>query len=233
MNDAAATHLHDMRFPNESPGYRAARDALLLAEVDLRRQTERVAEMRRDLPAGGAVPEDYVFDAFTTDGAVETVAMPALFGDRDTLIVYSFMLGPEMEVACPSCTSILDSLDGASDHVNQRAAFVVVARSPIERIMAYARTRGWRKLRLLSSAGNSYNRDYGGETPAGKQLPSLNVFTRGEDGAIRHFYNTELLFAPSDPGQHPRHVDIVWPVWGLLDFTPEGRAPDWSPRRNY
>lgn len=232
MNDAPTAPLHDMRFPNESPDYRDARNTLLRAEMDLRRQTERVAALRRELPPGGAVPEDYAFTEFTIDGGTRTVRMSELFGDKSTLIAYSFMFGPEMKAACPSCTSVLDCLDGAAQHVSQRAAFVAIAKSPIERIAAFAHQRSWRNLRLISSADTTYNRDYGGESSRGNQIPSLNVFTRTDD-AIRHFYNTELLFAPSVPGQHPRHVDIVWPVWGLLDFTPEGRAADWSPQRSY
>lgn len=232
MSAAAETSLHDFRLPNESPDYRAARDELLRAEMDLRRQIESVAALRRELPQGGAVAEDYVFDEETADGTIRQVKLSELFNGKQTLAVYNFMYSAEMEAACPSCTAVLDSLDGAAQHVNQPISFVVVAKSPIGRITAYARERGWDHLRLLSSANNTYNVDYGGQAPQGYQLPALNIFTQ-RDGVTRHFYNAELLFAPSEPGQHPRHVDIVWPLWGMLDFTPEGRAPDWLPRRNY
>jgi predicted dithiol-disulfide oxidoreductase (DUF899 family) len=215
-------------FPNESPEYRAARDRLLEAEVELKRHTEAVAAMRRELPPGGVVPQDYVFGH--DDGEVR---LSELFGpEHDTLVIYSFMYGPEAERPCPSCTSILDSLDGAAPHLAQRVALAVVAKSPSPRIRAFALERGWRHLRLLSSAKNDYNRDYQAETSDGSQMPILNVFTR-RDGEVRHFWATELLYAPLDAGQEPRHVDFIWPIWNVLDATPEGRGTDWSPRLEY
>jgi predicted dithiol-disulfide oxidoreductase (DUF899 family) len=216
------------RFPGESPEYRTARDRLLEAEAELRRQTEAVAALRRALPPGGLVPQDYLFDE---DGG--EVRLSELFGpDHDTLVLYSFMYGPEMEEACPSCASILDSLDGAAPHLAQRVALAVVAKSPESRIRAFAAERGWRHLRLLSSAGNDYNRDYHGEAADGSQTPMLNAFTR-RDGEIRHFWGTELFPAVREPGQDPRHVDFIWPIWNVLDVTPEGRGTDWSPRLEY
>jgi predicted dithiol-disulfide oxidoreductase (DUF899 family) len=155
-----------------------------------------------------------------------------LFGDKDTLVLYSFMYGPAMPQACPMCTSMLDGLTGQAQHVNQRVSLAVVAKSPLERIRAYARERGWTGLRLLSSAGSTYNRDYFGEGPDGSQWPSLNVFVR-RNGKIYHFYHTELLFAQAEPGQNNRHVDSIWPLWNVLDFTPEGRGTDWYPRLSY
>ena len=151
---------------------------------------------------------------------------------KDTLVVYSFMYGPNMEKACPMCTCMLDGLDGNAPHAAQRINLAVVAKSRIERIQEYGRGRGWRNLRLLSSAGNSYNLDYRGETADGKQFPSLNVFVKRGD-RIYHVYNTELAFAPKEKGQHPRHVDAIWPLWNLFDFTPEGRGTDWYPQLEY
>jgi len=213
-------------FPNESDAYRSARNDLLQAEIDLRRQTEAVAAKRRELPLGGEVPEDYAFDA--ADGPVR---LSQLFSDKETLIIYGFMFGPNMETACPSCTSILDGLDGESPHVNARTNFVVVARSPIERIMSHARDRGWRNLRLLSSSRNNFNPDYRAEDERGDQWPMLNVFAK-RDGRIHHFWGSEMLFAKSDPGQDARHVDVIWPLWSLFDVTPEGRG-DWNPKLSY
>jgi predicted dithiol-disulfide oxidoreductase (DUF899 family) len=229
-----ARNLHEVRFPNEGSRYRTARNKLLQAERDLRRQIERVAALRRRLPTGGPIAEDYVLDEapIATPDAVRSVRFSELFGESPTLLAYNFMFGPDDAAACPSCTSILDALDGSFPHVTQRVPLVVIAKSPIARILAHARERGWRNLRLLSSFGNSYNRDYRGESEDGRQRPALNVFVR-RDGAIHHFYNTELMFMPSESGQDPRHVDSIWPIWNLLDLTPEGRGTDWRPSLRY
>jgi predicted dithiol-disulfide oxidoreductase (DUF899 family) len=233
----AAPHSHAMRFPGETTRYRAARDRLLLAERDLRRRVEKVAVMRRKLPLGGQIPEDYVFEEGATDladtNAVHNVRLSDLFRDGlNSLIVYSFMFSPQMKQACPMCTSFIDSLNGAAAHFGQRANLAVVAKSPIGRIRDFARERGWNHLRLLSSARNSYNRDYHGESPDGGQIPSLNVFVR-RAGKIQHSYNTELVFLPGDRGQNQRHNDMAWPLRNLLDFTPEGRGADWYPQLSY
>ena len=229
--------LHAKRFPGESAAYRAARDRLLAAEVALRRNLEEVAAMRRALPAGGAIPQDYVFDEGAADlddtQSLRQVRLSELFAKPDSsLVVYSFMFGPKMPKACPSCTSILDSLDRTAPHARQRINLVVVAKSPIARIRAHARDRGWRNLRLLSSANNTYNRDYYGEDEKEAQWPALNVFTQ-MDGRVHHTYCTELLFAPTEPGQDGRHVDLIWPLWNLFDFTREGRGTDWHPKLDY
>jgi len=222
--------IHNVRFPNEDRKYRAARETLLKAEVALRREIERVAALRRKLPLGGAA-HDFEFEEQTESG-IHTVRLSELFGDKDTLVIYSYMFGPQMKAACPSCTSILDSLDGAAPHITQRVALAVVAKSPIARVREFSDQRGWRNLRLLSSASNSYNRDYHGETEEGAQRPILNVFVR-EGEAIHHAYATELLFAPTEKGQNGRHVDMIWPLWNMLDYTPEGRGKDWYPRLSY
>jgi predicted dithiol-disulfide oxidoreductase (DUF899 family) len=229
--------MRAIRFPGESPDYRKARDELLEAEADLRRRIEEVAALRRRLPLGGEVPEDYLFEEGPPDlerpEGARTVRLSELFeGGKDSLVLYGFMFGPRMERPCPMCTSLLDGLDGIAPHAGQRLNLAVVARSPIARMGGFARGRGWRHLRLLSSAGNSYNRDYHAESPEGGQLPSLNVFVR-RAGRVRHSYNAELLFAPSEAGQDPRHVDLLWPLWQLLDLTPEGRGADWYPRLDY
>jgi predicted dithiol-disulfide oxidoreductase (DUF899 family) len=230
----------DIRFPGESAEYREARNRLLEAEVDLRRAIERVASQRRTLPPGGVVAEDYAFEEVAEGGG--EVRLSGLFGPgRDALAVYSFMFprysgdtrpGPSRgetarlplaETPCPSCTSILDGLDGAAPHIAQRVSLAVVAKSEPERVRAFAAERGWRNLRLLSSRNNAYNRDYHAETPEGEQLPVLNVFVRDGD-AIRHSWATELMFAPREDRQDPRHVDSIWPIWHVLDMTPGGRA---------
>jgi predicted dithiol-disulfide oxidoreductase (DUF899 family) len=143
------------------------------------------------------------------------------------------MYGPAMAEPCPSCSSMLDGLDGQAPHITQRAALAVVARSPIGRILDFTRRRGWRNLRLLSDAENSYHSDYHSETPEGSQRPIMNVFTRGADGVVRHSWASELAFVPSDPGQNPRHIDAIWPMWTALDLTPEGRGADTHPKLSY
>jgi predicted dithiol-disulfide oxidoreductase (DUF899 family) len=237
-------------FPNESPEYRAARDRLLEQEIELRRAMETVAAARRGLPAGGPIPEDYVFQGAGADGAPMDVRLSELFAPgKDSLIIYSFMFprdpgddrpGPETgstaelplaEGPCPSCTALLDQLDGTVEHATQHVNFAVVAKAPLPRVLAFAAERGWRRLRLLSSAGTTYNRDYHGETPAGHQRPMLNVFHRGGE-TIRHFWGTELLYAPTEPGQDPRHVGPLEPLWNLFDLTREGR-PSWDEQLVY
>jgi predicted dithiol-disulfide oxidoreductase (DUF899 family) len=225
-----------MSFPGESPEYRAARDRLLAQEAALRRVTESVAAERRALPAGGAVPKDYVFAALGPDGGETEARMSGLFGDgRDTLAIYNFMFPRSLDedLPCPSCTQFLDSFDGVARHAAQRVNVAVVAKAPLDRILAHAEQRGWRHLRLLSSGGSTYNREYHGETEGGQQLPMLNVFRRDADGVIRHFWGSELLFGPFEPGQDPRHSDTIDPLWNLFDFTPDGRGSDWYPTLTY
>jgi predicted dithiol-disulfide oxidoreductase (DUF899 family) len=223
-----ASKKHGETFPGESSRYRTARNRLLEAETELRRQVERVARMRRRLPFGGLLKEDYVFDA----GAGRQVKFSELFGDgKDTLLIYSYMFGPKMAQPCPMCTSFLDSIEGAVDHFNQLANVAVVVKSPIARARKIAKQRGWRRLPLLSSADNSYNIDYHGENAAGGQLPMMNVFVR-RNGKIHHSYATELQFMPPDKGQNQRHIDMMWPLWNMLDLTPEGRR-DFFPSLDY
>ena len=236
-----------MRFPNESADYRSARNALLDAEIALRRQTEAVAEMRRALPPGGEVPEDYAFERIGAHFRPEKVTLSDLFGEHGTLLLYSYMFGPERDSPCPGCTHLLDCVDGAARHVPQRAALYVAAASPIARLAAWADARGWNHLRLLSTAGNSYNAHYYGNTagltPAMRaergykegenwDEPMLNVFVK-DGGKIRHFWGSEMVFGPEDPGQHHRGLDFMDPVWSLLDTTPEGRGETFFPSVSY
>jgi predicted dithiol-disulfide oxidoreductase (DUF899 family) len=238
--------MEHLRYPNESDEYRAARNALLDDEIALRAQIEAVAAKRRALPPGGAVSQDYVFERIGKNAAPEKVRMSALFGAHETLILYSFMYGPERELPCPGCTHLLDGLDGAARHIGQRAAFYIVAKSPIARLAAWAHQRGWDHLSFLSTAGNSYDADYFGDTskfPSGLRRPHrvpegqnwdetiFNVF-KMSDGTIRHFWGSEMAFAPTESGQHHRAGDLADPLWGLLDMTPEGRG-DFFPKVNY
>ena len=238
-------------FPGESAEYRAARNRLLDQEIELRRDMEAVAVARRRLPPGGAVPQDYVFHGQGPDGGVAEVRLSELFGpDRDSLVIYSMMfprdseddrsgpaggqtaLLPLAQSPCPSCTALLDQLDGAAEHAAQHINLAVAGKAPIEHILTFAAERGWRHLRLLSSAGTTYNRDYLAETPDGEQQPMLNVFHRDAD-TIRHFWGSEIFYAPFDPGQGPRHVGTIEPLWNLFDLTPEGRGTDWDEQLSY
>ncbi len=230
-----------IRFPGESEEYRRERNRLLEAEAELRRAIETVAAQRRALPPGGRVPDDYRFEE-ASDG--RQVRFSELFETgKDTLVIYSFMFprysgdsrpGPEggetarlplSETPCASCTSILDSLDGAACHLSRLLNLAVVAKSDPDRIRNFAAERGWDHLRLLSSRSSAYNRDYHAETPQGEQMPVLNVFVRDGDH-FRHTWASELMYAPRDEGLEARHVDSIWPIWNVLDLTPEGRGSE-------
>ena len=231
--------MQHLRFPNESTAYREARNALLAEEMELRRQVERVAARRRALPMGGEVKEDYVFEGESGRTKLSQLFAP----DKETLAIYSFMFGPERERPCPGCTHFLDALEGSTRHILQRLNFVVVAKSPVSRLQAFARERGWRQLRLLSTAANTYDRDYFGDSTAlstamrdqqefkpGEEwdMPILNVFRR-DGGTMRHFWGSELLYVPPEPGQEYRHNDLLDPLWNMLDVTPDGRG-DFHPK---
>ena len=229
-------------FPNESPEYRNARAALLAREVALRRQLEAVAAELRALPPGGEVPRDYVFDRIGPGGAPSQVRLSELFRGGDTLMLYHYMFprhaadtrpGPSTgamarvplaEGACPSCTALIDMWEGTLPHFEGLGGnLAVVARAPIERVAAFARDKGWKHVRLLSAAGNTFKKDYGGEDGEGQQVPIMTVFKRWPDGLIRLHWASELVFEPPDEGQDMRHLGTVEPLWTLFDLTPGGR----------
>jgi predicted dithiol-disulfide oxidoreductase (DUF899 family) len=241
-----ASAIAHLSYPNESAEYRAARNALLDEEMALRAQIEAVAAKRRALPLGGEIPEDYVFERIGKNSMPEQVKMFELFGPHDTLILYSFMYGPERKLPCPGCNHLLDGIDGAARHIGQRATLQIVAKSPIARLAAWAHERGWDHLSLISTAGNSYDADYFGDTSKFSREMRVqfgvedckdwdetifNVFKR-KDGKISHFWGSEMAFAPTAPGQHHRAGDLADPLWNLLDMTPEGRG-DFFPKVNY
>jgi predicted dithiol-disulfide oxidoreductase (DUF899 family) len=220
-----------VRFPNESAEYRRAREALLAEEIELRRHIERVAEQRRALPPGGEVRKKYVFE-----GEAGPASFADLFGDKDTLVVYNYMYGPQRERPCPMCTSLLSAWDGEVPDIQQRVALAVVARSPIERLKAFKRERGWHYLPLFSDVSGEFSRDYHALTKDGGDDAAFNVFTRRQDGngaTIRHFWGGEMNGASADPGQDPRGAPDLMPIWTILDVTPQGRGTDWYPKLNY
>ena len=214
-----------VRFPNESADYRAARTALLVEEYELRRRLERVAAQRRALPPGGEVIGDYQFQGL--DGSTD---FAGLFGDKDTLIVYSFMFGPDRKQACPMCANLLGPLDANARDLEQKVALAVVARSPVERTAAFAKTRGWQSLKVSQDTNDNYSKAYFGLLPNGSEIPAINVFTR-RDRTIRHFWSGEMT--EGDPGQDPRGAPELAPLWNFLDMTPGGRDGDWYPSLSY
>jgi predicted dithiol-disulfide oxidoreductase (DUF899 family) len=218
-----------LRFPNESAAYRDARQALLAEEIELRRHIERVAELRRALPPGGEVTGRYRFE-----GEAGPVDFAGLFGDKSTLVVYSWMFGPQRQRPCPMCTSLLSAWDGEARDMEQRVALAVVARSPIARLAAFKRERGWRHLKLYSDVDGAFSRDYFAVTDDGGDgdQAAFNVFTR-RDGVLRHFWSGEMGFESADPGQDPRGAPDLMPLWTVLDCTPEGRGTDWYPKLEY
>ena len=214
-----------IRQPNESAEYRRAREALLIEEIELRRHIERVAELRRKLPPGGEVTKSYVFD-----GEHGKALLSELFADKPTLIIYSYMFGPQREKPCPMCTSFMGTWESKLQDVERRVAFVFVARSPIQRLLAAKKARGWTRHKVFADSAGDYTRDYVSRDDA--DMPGYNVFTR-RDGKIRHFWSGEMGMATADPGQDPRGAPDFDPLWTILDTTPEGRGKDWYPSLSY
>jgi predicted dithiol-disulfide oxidoreductase (DUF899 family) len=222
---AELARANKTRHPNESAEYRRAREALLAEEIELRRHIERVAELRRALPPGGEVTKRYEFI-----GENGKATLPELFDGKQTLVIYSYMFGPQREKPCPMCTSFMSTWEGKLPDVEQRIAFVFVARSPIERLIAAKQARGWTRHRIYSDTSGDYTHDYVSAVDA--DMPGYTVFTR-RDGTIRHFWSGEMGFSTADPGQDPRGAPDIDPLWTILDTTPEGRGTDWYPKLSY
>jgi predicted dithiol-disulfide oxidoreductase (DUF899 family) len=218
------TNMSELRFPNESREYRDARDSLLKDEQELIDKVKSVAEKRRNLPLGGQLKEDYVFQ-WANDGKVgKSVKFSELFADKNTLLLYSFMYGPNWDNPCPSCTSLVDGFDRTWYQVTQSVAFVAIAKAPADRINAWAKRRGWSQIALVSGSDSAYQADYKCQGDSDDmQWPVMHVFRR-QDGKIFHFWGTELS---------ANHVDTVWPCWNLMDFTPEGRPDIPTPPQNF
>jgi predicted dithiol-disulfide oxidoreductase (DUF899 family) len=212
-------------FPNESAEYRTARNELLVEEIELRRHIERVAAQRRALPHGGEVQQD-----FELVSEIGLVRFSSLFGDRDTLMVYSMMYGPERKAPCPMCTSFLSSWNGTVVNLRERSAIAVTARSPIDRLLDYKKQRGFTNLPFVSDMSGDYTRTY--VNPEDADVPAFGVFTRA-NGKIFHQYSGELSGAMADAGQDPRGAPDLDPLWLMLDLTPEGRGTDWYPKLQY
>ncbi len=216
--------MSELRYPNESPDYRKARDELLEEEKALVEKVKAVAEKRRRLPTGGRLKEDYSFQ-WANDGKLgKSVRLSELFGDKKSLLLYNFMYGPGWDNPCLSCTSLMDGFDRTAYQVTQDAAFCGIAKASAEQINTWAQARGWTQIPLVSGFGTTYQADYKcqGENDD-MQFPVLHVFKKHDD-EICHFWGTEL---------QGNHVDTVWPYWNLMDFTPEGRPDRMTPPQNF
>ena len=216
--------MNEPRYPNESQAYREAREALLKDEQELIDKVKSVAAKRRTLPLGGRLKEDYVFQWANDVKVGQRVKFSELFGDKDTLLLYSFMFGPNWDKPCPSCTSLMDGFDRTWYSVSRNAAFVAIAKAEPERINAWAKERGWSQIPLVSGYQSPFQADYKcqGENDD-MQLPVMLSFTK-RDGKIFHFWATESM---------SNHVDTVWPYWNLFDFTPEGRPDVQTPPQKF
>ena len=216
--------MGEVRYPNESREYREARESLLREEQELVQKVKSVAAKRRTLPAGGQLKEDYIFQ-WANDGKVgERVKFSGLFGDKNTLLLYSFMYGPNWDNPCPSCTSLVDGFDRTWYQVSRDAAFVAIAKAPAARINAWATQRGWSQIPLVSGSESTYQADYKCQGDSDDmQLPVMHVFRR-QQGTIFHFWGTESM---------SNHLDTVWPYWNLMDYTPEGRPDIQTPPQQF
>jgi predicted dithiol-disulfide oxidoreductase (DUF899 family) len=214
-------------YPNDSEAYRTARTALIVEEIELRRQIQRVAAQRRALPPGGEA-RDYRF----LDENGREMGLADLFGQHDTLFTYFWMYGPQRERPCPMCTSFLGSLDVPARDITQRLAVAVLGRSPVSRQLAFARERGWQNLKFYQTVGDQFAIDYRGLAPDGSEWPAIDVWVR-DGGLVRHFWAPEAGFETADPGQDPHMAPDPTPLWNILDMTPGGRGADWYPKLEY
>jgi predicted dithiol-disulfide oxidoreductase (DUF899 family) len=211
---------------NESTEHLAKREELRLAEIDLMRQRERVAGLRRNLPQGAAI-QDYQFqegpsDLNAGDTPVRTVRLSELFTQPDrSLVIYHFMFGKKQGKACPMCTAWLDGANGVAHHLAQNLDFAVVAAADLPTLRGHARSRGWDQLRLVSTGNSTFKYDLGSEDRAGNQDSTVSVFTRDTNGAVRHFYTAHPRMAPDI---QERGIDLLAPIWHFMDITPQGRG---------
>ncbi|TMJ16458.1 MAG: DUF899 domain-containing protein [Alphaproteobacteria bacterium] len=215
-------------WPNEPPGYRAAREALLAEEIELRRHIARIAGNRRSLPLGGEVAPHYRFD----DGSGRSLALADLFGPHDTLVAYFWMYGPERERPCPMCTNLVGPLAANAADISQQVALALVGRSTVERQRAFADERGWRGLAIYQSLGDEFARDYRTLADDGSEWAGLFVFVK-RGGKVYLSWAGEMGMETADPGQDPRGAPDLAPLWNILDLTPAGRPSDWYPKLDY
>ncbi len=211
---------------NEAPEYLARREELRQAEIELMRQRERVAELRRALPPG-AIVEDYEFlegpaSLDEGDEPVRKTRLSELFSAPDrTLVIYHLMFGKKQTKPCPMCTAWIDGINGVAHHLAQNVDFAIVAAADPATLRAHARARDWNRLRLLSAGESTFKYDLGSEDREGGQDSTISVFTRASDGTLRHFYSAHPRLGPD---VKERGIDELTPIWNLLDLTPQGRG---------
>jgi len=215
-------------FPGASAEYDAARTALLADEIEFRRSMTRLTERRRALPPGPVISKNYRFK----DEQAFEVGLLDLFGDKNTLVTYFWMYGPQRERPCPMCTNWLGSVNGNAADIKQRVALKILGRSPVDRQYAFAQERGWRDLNFVQTIGDDYANDLGILMPDGSESPALVVFKRDGD-KVRLFWASEMTKDMADPGQDPRDAPDIASLWSVLDLTPEGRGTDWYPKLQY
>ena len=214
----------------ESRAYAEARERLLAEEIEVRRQVEALAEQRRALPPGPVIEKNYRF----IDPTGNEVGLADIFGDKDVLLTYFWMYGPQRPRPCPMCTAFLGPLDANAADLEQRIAVAVFGRSPVERQFAFKLERGWRNLKFYQTVGDDFALDFGGFDPkSGWEFPQLVVFKKEPNGKVRLFWMGEISFEMADPGQDPRGSPDPVPLWNMLDLTPEGRGADWYPKLEY
>lgn len=210
-------------FPNESPEYRTQRNELLRKEAELRDSMEEVAALRRMLPPGGRVEKEYQFRS--TNGSL--ISLSSLFeAGKTSLFIYHFMYSSTMERPCSMCASLLDGVHAQSGQLKQRINIAILADRDHESLAQWQSERPWSDFKVLSSKGSDFIKDYRCESDTGHALPMYHIFTKSQQGIV-HTWGSELLFEKT-PGD-PRHADLFWPLWGILDLTPEGRGDDWYP----
>lgn len=212
--------------PNESPEYLSKREELRHAEIELMRQRERVAELRRSLPQGATVQDYDLHEGPTSladgDEPMKSVRLSELFTAPDrSLVIYHFMFGKKQADPCPMCTAWIDSFNGIAPHLAQNIDLAIVAAADLPTLRAHARKRGWDKLRLLSSGESTFKYDLGSEDREGGQDSTISVFTRDNDGTLRHFYSGHPWLSEDI---RERGIDELNPIWNVLDLTPQGRG---------
>ncbi len=170
--------------------------------------------------------EDYAFQEGPAnlddgDAPIHTVRLGELFTDRDrSVVIYHFMYGKKQSRPCPMCTSLIDGLNGVAHHLAENLDLAIVAAADPVALRAHARRQGWDNLRLLSCGASTFKIDLGSEDREGNQDSMISVFTR-EGGIVRHFYSAHPRMALD---VKERGLDLLSPIWNLLDLTPRGRG---------